>query len=400
MKLSDQLFIIKNKLFKKDNFLLMLVLSFILLIVFICITILNFVVQYNQDINNYREARTLIVYSPSIDDIKLIEDMDHVEVFANKKYDFVSLDTDAFGKSSDNTDFKIRPLLNKKYARIIRGKQLTNRGDMVCPVKFYPYDSTDNGYNISNIINGESLIGKSLSLKSNLDNKTYDFNIVGIFQNNIMEEMNYCYVSVEDFDLFASDLESNGCYEDMNGEETCDYQKINDYFLVVDEEKNVEKVKKELENKNIATDYVVTISFDEIKTIFAYSFFILTFILMLSVFIIYYYVKKKIINSMEYFGMLKSIGYDDVKIIKLERDELVIVSIISFIISMLMYIPLYIYVSHKFLSDLFFMNYMIEIPIVLFIIMTLIYLMFIVSINRLAMKNRLKLSSSELFNGK
>lgn len=98
--------------------------------------------------------------------------------------------------------------------------------------------------------------------------------------------------------------------------------------------------------------------------------------------------------------MLKSIGYDDVKIIKLERDEIVIVSIISFIISMLMYIPLYIYVSHKFLSDLFFMNYMIEIPIVLFIIMTLIYFMFIVSINRLAMKNRLKLSSSELFNGK
>ena len=115
----------------------------------------------------------------------------------------------------------------------------------------------------------------------------------------------------------------------MNGVEICDYQKIDDYLLVVDEEKNVEKVKKELENKNIATDYVVTISFDEIKTIFAYSFFILTFVLMLSVFIIYYYVKKKIINSMEYFGMLKSIGYDDVKIIKLERDELVIVSIIG-----------------------------------------------------------------------
>lgn len=400
MKISDQLFIIKNKLFKKDNFLLMLALSFILLIVFICITAINLVIQFNKDIENYKDMRTLIIYNPPKENIDEIGKMKHVEMVVNKKYDLVYIDTNFFNKKDINTHFTIRPLLNKKYARIVKGKQLKNRGEMICPIKFYPYDSNGNGYNISNIINGESLIGKSLSLKSNLDNKTYDFNIVGTFQNNIMEEMNYCYVSMDDFDLFASDIEENGCYEDWGGEETCDYQKINDYFLVVDEYEMVDKVKEKLESKNIATDYVVTGAFDEIKTIFAYSFFILTFILMLSVFIIYYYVKKKIINSMEYFGMLKSIGYDDAKIIKLERDELVIVSIIGFIISMAMYIPLYIYVSHKFLSDLFFMNYMIEIPIVLFIIMTLVYLMFIVSINRLAMKNRLKLSSSELFNGK
>ncbi|MBO5475902.1 MAG: hypothetical protein J5982_05340 [Bacilli bacterium] len=400
MKLSDQLFIIKNKLLKKDNFLLMLVLSFILLIVFICITILNFVIQYMEDIKDYKETRTLIVYNPSIDDIKIIDNMEHIDIFVNKKYDFVSLETDAFGKSSNETDFTIRPLLNKKYAKIVMGKQLENRKDMICPIKFYPYGSTDNNYNKSDLINGKKLIGKSLSLKSSLDNKIYNFNIVGSFKNNVLDEMNYCYVSVEDFDLFASDIEENGCYEDINGVEICDYQKIDDYLLVVDEEKYVENVRKELENKKIATDYSVTISFDEIRTIFAYSFFILTFVLILSVFIIYYYVKKKIISSLEYFGMLKSIGYDDAIITKLERDELVIISIIGFIISMTMYIPLYIYVSHKFLSELFFMNYMIEIPIVLFIIMTLIYLMFIISINRLAMKSRLKLSSSEIFNGK
>ena len=68
MKTTDYLFILKNRFFKKDNILLILIMSFIFVAIFSCITMMNFVSVFRSSMLNSDMGRTLIIDKPKSDE--------------------------------------------------------------------------------------------------------------------------------------------------------------------------------------------------------------------------------------------------------------------------------------------------------------------------------------------
>ncbi|MCX4364450.1 MAG: hypothetical protein OSJ70_01565 [Bacilli bacterium] len=403
MKLNDSLFILKRKLLKKDNIILGCVLIFLFLAIFACITSINFFICFRTSMLEAKDGNTLIIENTD-DKEKLeeIENIEHVILVASKKYvDTTFVNVPQFDK--DKTKYRkymdssitLKTFLTDNDAKIVKGSKLKNRGDMICPRKFYPYsvyieedvnsEFTTKFYD-SLIINGDDLVGKSILATS--DNKEYKFNVVGSFQNNVLEELDVCYISKEDFDMLRDDCE-------MYSNEEC--IKYNSLMVRVDNYSNVAEVEKKLQDLGFSP--IRKYSYDEqtLSSMTAIPLFISSIIMVIVITIIYNFFRKKSINNQFDQGILKSLGYTKKDIISLNKLEVAIIYIITIIISFILYIIVYYFIVNAYLGEVTYSNMAVPIPMVYMLLFSLLLYGYTVLVIKTFTKKNLNMCVQKLF---
>lgn len=407
MKFSDSLFILKRKLIKKDNVILAFVLILIFLAIFACITAINFFLIFKTNMLESKEGNTLIVENTDDSEkIEKLKNIEHVVLVDSKKYvDTTFILSPQFDKAkNENREYMessitLKTFLTEDDAKIIKGNKLKNSGDMICPKKFYPYsiyigDEYD-GFTPklykSLIINGNDLVGKNVV--TNKDAKEYKFNIVGSFQNNVLEELDVCYVSKEDFDLFRDDCEMYASGDD--GQDEC--IRYNSLMVRVDNYNNVIEVENKLRDLGFSPIRKFTYDEESLAAMTSIPLFISSIIIIISITIIYNFFRKKSINNQFDQGVLKSLGYTKKNIIYLNELEVTIIYIITILASFILYLIIYYFAMNVYLGEVSYNNIDLPIPILYMSLFSLFLYRYTIMVIKFFTKKNLSMCVQKLF---
>ena len=165
MNLKDRLWIIKNYIFDKRNYIFITILFFIFIAIFITLTFYNcatYISYYekerlaskniNIDINNYSKEKE-----------ELIKNIDHVvsiDIFmTNASYNVEEFNSITPGYIT------ISPLIDQNDIEIIKGTNIQKEYDMVCPNLFYPHDAYETIYK-SDYLKGKEIVDKSVVINN------------------------------------------------------------------------------------------------------------------------------------------------------------------------------------------------------------------------------------------
>lgn len=344
-----------------------------------------------------KDGNTLIIENTNDKEkLEKIENMEHVILVASKKYvDTTFVNVPQFDKDKIDSSITLKTFLTDNDAKIVKGNKLKNRGDMICPRKFYPYsvyieedghsEFTTKFYD-SLIINGDDLVGKSI-LATN-DNKEYKFNIVGSFQNNVLEELDVCYISKEDFDMLRDDCEL------YSNDECIKYSSL---MVRVDNYSNVAEVEKKLQNLGFSP--IKKYSYDEqaLSSMTAIPLFISSIIIVITITMIYNFFRKKSVNNQFDQGILKSLGYTKKDIISLNKLEVTIIYITTIIISFILYIIIYYFVVNAYLGEVTYSNIDVPTPVVYMLLFSLLLYGYTVLVIKTFTKKNLNMCVQKLF---
>jgi len=400
MKIANSFFILKNKLFRINNIILIGILSLIIVVIFACITIINFASVFQTSMLDSSLGRTLIITKPSTqEELEKIESIEYIELIASNRYAHpVELLAEQFTRSTLSGTIQLRPLLIDSDVNIVKGTSLAESGSIVCPVNFYPhlpYIISDNinwesYFNHSYVLSSEELIGKTINLET-WDEEEFSFELVGAFTNKILTELNICYITIEDFNSIRSNIEycdDEQCFE------------FNSLMIRVDNYNNVTYVEEDLLSLGFLSTRLFTFD-EEILNIMTYiPIFIGSLVLIISITIIYNFFKKKSNNNQYQYGVLKSVGYTNKDISIIAVTEGLLIHLISIIFAVILYSLFYYIISANFLHEFNFYYFTVPTPwpyILLFIIISFIYVKFII---KLFTKKRLNSCVNKLFEGK
>ena len=316
MNLKDRLWFIKDHLFEKRNYIFIAILFFILLAIFTTLTFYN-CTKYIS----YNEAKRLISRDINVEinnytkEIKeQLETIKHV----------ISVDLDMSSNSYLVKEFDsitpglitIYPLIDKNDIQIIKGTNIQNKYDMVCPNLFYPHKAYEKIYK-EDYLKGKNIVNKNVVI----NNQT--FAITGTYDaSKIRNTLNECFISKSTFQSLNSTEISNSY--------------IN---IRVDKQENRHKVIKELNNIGITNININLININ--YSLIYISIFITIIILLISFALIYNFIKKKLRYRLYNYGILKASGYQNKEIFKLDILENLILSTICFIISAITFYIVY-----------------------------------------------------------
>lgn len=316
MNLKDRLWFIKAHLFEKRNYIFIAILFFILLAIFTTLTFYN-CTKYIS----YNEAKRLISRDINVEinnytkEIKeQLEAIEHV----------ISVDLDMSSNSYLVKEFDsitpglitIYPLIDKNDIQIIKGTNIQNKYDMVCPNLFYPHEAYEKIYK-EDYLKGKDIVNKSIVI----NNQT--FTITGTYDaSKIRNSLNECFISKNIFQSLNS-TEINNSYINIR----------------VDKQENRHEVIKELNNIGITNININLININ--YSLIYISIFITIIILLISFALIYNFIKKKLRYRLYNYGILKASGYQNKEIFKLDILENLILSTICFIVSAITFYIVY-----------------------------------------------------------
>lgn len=274
---------------------------------------------------------------------------------------------------------ELKVLLNENI-KIISGSPLKQKGEVICPHKFYPYslyiDKGTMKYYPNKYWNGQELIGSSFQVEAlNADTKEVELKIVGTYDAS--KEMNYvntCYILVEDFDTIASPYAGFISTTELDGTITYEEKEYTGRMVRIDDYKNSKKVKQELENLGFIVEDAFSLDEPTLQLILYTSLFACIIIILLSANILYHFIYKKIEYRRMQYGVLKAIGYAKEEIEKNEILENCFLFGISFLLAFVFYIIIYFIVLRFFLFEFIYNNVRINVPIVYIILFLISYL--------------------------
>ena len=379
MKLTDSMFLLKKRLLKRDNILLGIILAFIFMAIFSCITIMNFVSSFKTSMVNSAAGRTLIIDAARTEeDFNKINGLEHIELVDSTKYlNGLTLDASQFDKNDIQGEVELLPLLSDDI-EIVSGTNVTNEGEIIIPKNFFFFSLyIDEGYDLvmaflaSYMLDGDDLIGDNITLKK--DGESVEFKVVGTFENKILNSSSACYISKEDFDDLKSDIEY--CSEDICYE----YSSL---MIRVDDSKNINYVNDELQRLGYISFPYYTFDEGMLATLTYIPLFVGGCVLIISIIIIYSFFKKKIHNNKFLYGILKSVGYtnSDVKSVAILEGS--IINIVSVIVALILYFIGYNIVTDNYLQEFSYSNFFVPIPwsyMALFVICLMIFVMLVIN---------------------
>lgn len=367
----------KNNIF----FIILLVISTIMLIGSI---------TFNKNFNKYMEEyiskninfRTLSV-SNKKDEIDLGKEellsIEHVQDVYNSAYDIFSTDSDF---ANEKLNGKINPKYLPKSTIInsLIGSQFgeTDKNVAIIPKDFYP-DSSVYEYEINNenIINGESLIGRQFTITYytkkfenmkfvNDEQLTKTFTIIGVYDNK--EFMNYnndIFIPKIDLDEIVKAQIPKNDNPDIKIIQMDNYN----FNVVVDSLENVEEVSNKILECNFPyAKSSIEIDEEVVKTIKISCFVIATVSIVVIIFIVSLYMKKKMIRESNYIGILRASGYTKADVKTQYLFETIITSIITYIIGCILLIIICVILKNTVLNSFNYMGYNIKIYLADFII--------------------------------
>lgn len=399
MNLQDQLYIIKNKIFEKRNIILMIILTIIFLIFFTCLTVIEFSIENKKEITTSESTRKYYV-NITEDQIEDVSNIEHIAVLKSYKYNNgTSFKVDEFSKDNEEGIIYIKPLLINSSIEIISGKTIENNNELVCSNTFYPHEYEDK---ISKklFLSSKDILNKTISITSHneeLNNEKINLTIVGTYKNKYLEEANTCYVNINTYDTLASKY--NGAYEtydDYGNVTGTEYAEYTDYFIIIDSNDNINQVLSSLKQMNITYDQMSYINSSTLDLIYAIPLFIGIIVIILTIFILNNFIKKKNINRIHNIGILKSTGYTNENILKLNINENIIIILISCLLSLIIYLIALNNLKYTLLAEITYSNYILNIPYILIIITILLLILLVIIIVKSNFKKIFKLDIKEL----
>lgn len=404
MSVKNYLNYIKRRLFGWRNILFFMIILFLFLIIFACITMINF--SYNFQENNKKyllNMRTLIVYG---ENEEIIDQIEHVTTNVSTRFYYgFSTKAEEFDDNNYAGEIDILPLLNNEDVKIVSGRTLENNNEAICPDTFYPY-SLYNEHKIMEInptlyLQRKDILGKSFTIISRNENISDKLvKIVGTYDSSkTLDTANTCYISYDDYDELASLYEGKtvGTYADGTiVEEMFEYT---GRMVRVDKYINVDVVKKELEEKGFSV-FDAYVPDQQILDYMIYiPIFVSLIIIILCINLIHSFVTKKINYRLKNYGILKACGYQDKTIIKMDLCENLIIIMGAFIFSIIIYSILLGVVVKKYLIEFTYNNYFVEVPYLGIIIITLLLIFILYFFYKKYIKKCLKKNIAYLLKG-
>lgn len=383
MDFKDQLFIIKNRLFEKRNIILIIVLSIIFLILFTCLSVIQFSVENKLEIFNSEVGRTYFIF-PDKEQIDAIKNISYVElVVSDKYYSSSGGEIKEFDNGNQKGEIIIKSLIKEDDVKIKHGKNISNNYEMICSDTFYPHYYDDRIYS-SLFVPGKKIINNEVNIVSkneDLNKKNINLKIVGSYKNKFMEEANTCYVNMATYDEIASKYSSwSEAYDEMGNLVERVYNEYTSYILRVDNKKNIKKVLTSLDDMGVEYQSIFELDEGFLSILYFIPSFIGIIIILLTLSILYGFISKKINNRMHNIGILKSIGYDEKTIKLLNINENILIIIISSIISILIYFIVLNKLKYTILAEVTYSNYILNFPYILIILSIVFFSIIIVGI--------------------
>ena len=316
MNLKDRLWIIRSHIFEKRNRIFIAILFFIFLAIFTTLTFYNCTKYISYNEAERLVSRDILVemsnYNKEIKaQIEAIKHVVSIDLYMSSNFYLVKeFDSITPGQ------IIISPLIDQNDIEIIKGKNIQNEYDMVCPNLFYPHDADETIYK-KDYLKGKEIVNKSVDIK----NQT--FTIVGTYNaSKIRNSLNECFISKSTF-------------------QSLDPSQINktNINIRVDKQENRGEVIKELNNIGITNTNINLININ--YSLIYISVFITIIILLISFAIIYNFIKKKLRYRLNNYGILKASGYQNKEIFKIDILENIILSTICFIISTIFFCIVY-----------------------------------------------------------
>lgn len=408
MTLKEHFYLIRSKIFRKNNVIFMLVMIVLLLILFISLGIMQLFLSFK--INSERKdigVRSLNVFEEyNSQNIEKLKNIEHVRfVGSDRLYHSVFTHAKEFDKSFATAYIKILPVIDENQLKVVSGKKQINNGEALCPMKFYPYDDMAHDYIVdSEVIKGKNLINRTFTSETvkdyllNPDDVYYkEFKIVGVYdQSYNMASLDRCYITIDDFLEIAPLYSSYGEWTDIDGNIHREAQEFNSIYVVVDDYKNVSSVMNELRRLEFVFESASGYDEEDSALYVIVPLFISIAIMIIVINIIHNFNNKKMKQRMTYYGLLKAIGYDNQTIEKNQLLESIICYMISFVISFSIVLIGFILVKKYLLFEYVLEGLIINFPLLILICGFVITLFILFIINKKILNKRLKYTAQEL----
>ena len=345
----------------KKNKILIIIFSLLFFLLFIDIIIIkNFYDYYDYAINTNIGFRTLNVYYNSNtkkEAIAELESIEHVSEVYEGIYKETAVQTDITDNGSNGWIGFIYG--SKNTAPIsIKGKNIDELlpGEIICPYEFYPDSNYDNPLNIdeSKFLSEKETLNRNIivkynSYKSNIVNgkliedqeeQVKNMKIVGLYDESIFKNgINVCYATFTDIkdivDAYNPPIEDSSYYP---------------LHIVVDEEKNVKEVYKNiqrLKKYEINEETIACLDKGFVSVLFSVTLIFAMTIIISFLIILKNYITKKIKSESKNLGILRACGYTENQVIIKEVLENSIVQLISFIISASLFSTLFLLLEER-----------------------------------------------------
>lgn len=360
MKLNDIIMYNAKKI--KSNTLKKII-AFLLLI--ICVVIMLSAITIKKSMNSYINNnfkyninfRTLELLNPDeIDDIKKMENFDHVVVVYKMSEYIASVTFDDYKNDNLDGDVKLIAYSNKLMPDIIKGKMVENDNDIICPINIITDSSVGAREDLSknDYINLEKKIGAKIGITYyNIKNKTAyadELIIKGLYDPSIyVLDKNTCFAS-------------NKKIEEININRNSYIDSKELMFLpriIIDNYDNVKIVKdnlikdgyivKEMSNFDISLINLINIGGSIIIIISLLGLFI---IIILSTL-------KSIKNNKEELVILKILGFKEKDIFRIKYNEMFLKISLSMLIGLIIYLILYEYI-YSLINETIALNFKLE----------------------------------------
>jgi len=413
MKNDYLLFLVRKHIKDKNNIFFGIILFLVMFIIFIALTMINFVFDFKKDtFNQNLLSRTLWVEKDEAteEEYEKINKIDHVVFNVSTKYlNSAGGIIEEFNSDRLEGYLEIYPLINKDEITILNGTTINNNLEAICPQKFYPHEMMikENGNLISKIYNsefidGDKLIGSSFTIpSSNSSNPNIKVKIVGTYNpKEIFGTINSCYISMEDFEsiVFPYSLIMN--WTDSEGNTHIENEEYSGRLVRVDKYEKIEFVVNELQKLGFSSYLTFTLDEGYLNLILYIPLFISIIVIIISYGLIRNFLIKKIKNRRNNYGILKSSGYTNNKIIKSELVENLIIFILEFIIAAILYFLTYNIVYNLILSEFIFNSASINIPFIIIIISIILLGCMIVFMNKRFLNKNLEFNIQDLLKDK
>ena len=182
---------------------------------------------------------------------------------------------------------------------------------------------------------------------------------------------------MSDFDKIAKDYSTMSGENDENGNIIYIPNPYKYLMLQVDSYQNIDEVLQNLTTKGFSYDYAVTTNDQFIALLIYIPIFISIIVIIISLNITYSFLRKKNTYNQKTYGILKSLGFTNFMIYKLELLENIIIFLISFLISLVIYLFGCWFIQTNLLIEFVYNNYALKIPWVYLVIFLFIFIFLI-----------------------
>lgn len=379
MSNKDALYIAHKRLTLKHNIFLLLLLIFVIIIMFLGISVYTFYVKSINRIINYDvDYRRISIIDTSISqkvDVKLINNIPYIVAYYSTKYmgDYYVDEIFLFKEKNHPGEISLEPVITNKDLLTTKGLKLDPKasGYAVCPQEFYPSSEVETGeVNYLRMLKGRDFLGKTFMV----DNLTFE--VIDTYDSNInIRNKNTCFISFKDYQTLT---------DRRRPDET------EGFILQIDDIQNVETVINYLNEHNVKYEPIFTLLYDEINSIKVISLGVTVISLVVALVVSMMIIFKKNNYNEKYYLLLKSLGYMDSDIKKISMFELVMIFFLSLIIGFILFYIALLVIKYGFLSANLYSTTGFQVEYLLNIIVSLILLLSLILINNKNITKHLK----------